>query len=163
MGQLIRLRFAARRGARHWLESQLIQRWSLGHLSHVDIMMPDGQLLGARADGVRLRSEGYAQFRNLVRAEIPATEEQCALFYDFVTAQLGKPYDNLALFGFILNRDWQRDECWTCSELPAQGLITAGVLRPLYLPASRITPVMLAAVVSAIPGTQMLQEARTAR
>lgn len=162
---MIRLRFAARpflpRRPRTWIdaaEGWAIRRWTLGDISHVDIVMPDGRLLGARADGVSLRLPGYAPFRNVVIAEIPASAEQESAFYAFVLAQLGKPYDNLALIAFVFNRDWQREDRWTCSELPARGLEVAGVLPELYVPSSRVTPELLAAVVSAIPGRRLIRE-----
>lgn len=151
---MIRLRFGARPGIEAWL----IQWLSTGHWSHVDIVMPDGMLLGARADGVRLRPPGYAPFRNVHLATIPAAAPQCRAFYRFASEQLGKPYDNLALWAFLRNREWHREDQWTCSELPAAGLMRVGLLRPPASPPSKITPVKLADLVSQIPGAVIAPE-----
>lgn len=144
---MIRLRFGARPG----IEAAFIQWFSMGHWSHVDVVMPDGMLLGARADGVWLRQPGYAPFRNVRLATIPAAPPQWLAFYRFVVDQIGKPYDNLALWAFLRNREWHREDAWTCSELPAAGLVRAGLLRMPITPPSKITPVMLADLIRQIP------------
>jgi hypothetical protein len=66
-----------------------------GHLSHVDAVMPDGSLLGARSDvikdiptGVQIRPPRYEAL--VVAMEIPATPRQEMAFYRFLRAQLGK-------------------------------------------------------------------------
>ena len=100
---MIRLLFGAHTGPL----SGLIRWTGGGHLSHVDIILPEGRLLGARADGVNIREAGYAPFHNVVRTEIPASERREAIFLDFAMDQLGKPYDNLALWAFLFNREWQ--------------------------------------------------------
>lgn len=40
--------------------------------------------------------------------------------------QLGKPYDKTAVIGMLLNRDWQQDTDWFCSELLLACLVKGG-------------------------------------
>ena len=72
---------------------------------------------------------------------------------DFLKAQLGKPYDTLAIEAFAFNRDWRSPDAWFCDELVAAGLEQAEVVgklapsvyrldvRDLYLVVSAIAPV----------------------
>lgn len=150
---MIRLRFGSRPGFESWLI-----RWlSAGQLSHVDIVMPDGRLLGVRPDGVKLRDFSTGPALNVIDIEIDASEAQTAEFHRFALEQVGKRYDNRALLGFMLNKPWHDEERWTCSELPAKALMVAGVIPALYLDAPKITPVTLALVVSALPGVRMIR------
>lgn len=155
---MITLRFVQGSG---WTSSA-IAIFSAGHLSHVDAKMPDGKLLGARSDnvgggkGVRERPNPYEQVASVTYATVPALPEQEATFYDFLTAQIGKPYDRTAIVAFAVDRDWREDDSWFCSELQAAALEAAGILtKSLYLTANKITPVMLATLVSELPGAQV--------
>jgi hypothetical protein len=139
--------------------SRLIGWFSAGHLSHVDAVLPDGRLFGARSDraggqppGVWARPPGYLRFSRRVVASLPAREEAAGCWRQFLGAQLGKPYDWRAILGFLCNRDWRQDDSWICSELQARALEVAGLAPSLYLAANKITPVALALAVSAIPG-----------
>jgi hypothetical protein len=151
----IKLRFVRGRD----FPSEVISWFSAGHLSHVDAVLPNGDLLGARSDiikgiptGVQVRPPGYEQVALAVVMEIPSTALQEVAFYRFLRSQIGKPYDRTAIWAFAFNRDWREEDAWFCSELVARALEMAGVLRPLYLTANKITPVMLAVVVSEAGG-----------
>lgn len=37
--------------------------------------------------------------------------------YEYARQQISKPYDKTAVIGMPLNRDWQQDTDWFCSEL----------------------------------------------
>lgn len=157
---MIRLRFVQGHG---WA-SRLIAWFSADHLSHVDAIMPDGTLLGARSDdiggvppwrGVRRRHyvpEPYEPVRLFKIYQIPSTNRQEAAFYGFLASQEGRPYDKLAILAFFIDRNWRDEDAWYCSELQAAALIEAGLLAHGYLSANKITPVMLAELVSLIPG-----------
>lgn len=70
---------------------------------------------------------------------------QSRAFYRFLRAQVGKPYDHSAIWGFASGRDWREDDSWICSELQAAALEHAGIVpNQLYLAANKITPVALA-------------------
>jgi len=102
---MITLRFVLGHG---WA-SRVISLFSAGHLSHVDVVMPDGRLLGARSDnvgggdGVLERPNPYEPVSAATYFQIAASPEQQAKFYDFLQQQLGKPYDHLAIFAFAID------------------------------------------------------------
>jgi hypothetical protein len=131
--------------------SALIRAFSHGAFSHVDAVLPDGNLLGARADGgVQARPPGYAPFTRLLRVALSATDDQAAAFHHFLDAQRGRPYDLRAIAAFAADRDWRRPDSWFCSELQCAALEAAGWLRHrLATPANRITPADLLLLCSA--------------
>ena len=141
------------------LQSQAIAWFSAGHVSHVDAVV-DGQLLGARDNavggkppGVWIRPPDYEAFSNRVVMHVPCSQEQHDAFYTFLRAQIGKPYDQLAILAFAFNRDWRKPDSWICSELQSAAGEAAGILKPLYLAAHKITPVACALAYSAVGGT----------
>jgi hypothetical protein len=91
--------------------------------------MPDGTLLGAHYDGgVQARPHGY-DGTELTREDfvsIPATPEMTDTFHTFLRAQIGKPYDTVAIAGIVAQRDWRKDDAWFCSELIAAALCHCG-------------------------------------
>lgn len=139
--------------------SQTIAWFSQGHFSHVDAIMPDGNLLGARNDkvggkpsGVQIRPPRYVEFSKQVVMTIPSSQRQSDTFYDFLRKQIGKPYDTTAIWAFVLNRDWREDDSWICSELQSAAGEIAGILPKLYVPTNKITPVACALAFSAVGG-----------
>lgn len=152
---MIRLQFSRQAG----IASGAIAWFSSGNLSHVDAMLPDGSLLGARSDavggqppGVRIRPQGYAKFAVRVIMEIPCGSFRERTFYAFLHSQKGKPYDKKAIWAFVANRNWRDQDSWICSELQASAGEVAGIWPKLYLAANKITPVALALVASAVKG-----------
>jgi len=151
----IRLQFVCE----HAISSQAIAWFSSGHLSHVDCLLDDGQLLGARSDrvggkppGVQIRPQGYIKFSQCVVMTVPCTAAQKRIYHDFLTDQLGKPYDSEAIWAFAFNRDWREKDSWICSELLAAAGEKSSILRPLYLAANKIVPVACALVYSGAGG-----------
>ena len=127
--------------------------------SHVDIVLPSGELFGARTDfpvngktGVQRRQPGYGDATWIRREtfELKATPAQEKRGYDFLLAQEGKPYDELAIAAFFTDRDWREDDAWFCDELYLRFLEVAGVCPPLYLPANRVNPTGAANIASAL-------------
>jgi hypothetical protein len=155
---MITLQFIGGEGIGAWL----IGWMSAGHLSHVDAVMSDGRLLGARSDrcrtadgkawipaGVQIRPATYiGQPRIVVRFDVAATAQQETIFWDFLNKQLRRPYDFEAILGFVFNRDWRETDSWICSELICAAIEKAGIIPPLYLAANRITPVAAALALS---------------
>lgn len=152
---MIQLQFVQGNG----VGSQAIAWFSSGHFSHVDIVLPDGKLLGARSDnadgvkGVAIRRANYEVWKRRVVFSVPCTSSQELLAYDFARAQIGKPYDHTAILGFFFNRAWRDTDAWYCSELAMAALEEAKIIAPLYLAANKITPVAAALVASAIKAT----------
>ena len=93
--------------------------------THVEALMPEGVLLGAHAaGGVQARPRDYdkSEFTRELYISIPATAAQMEAFHSFLRAQVGKPYDFLAIAGIALQRDWRMEDSWICSELIASAL-----------------------------------------
>jgi hypothetical protein len=94
--------------------------------SHVDLVMPDGQLLGARSSGgVAIRPPNYATFTARLVKAATVTDAVGAAIYAAAKSQLGKPYDLRAIIGLALpfgssgysKEDWLMHERWFCSDL----------------------------------------------
>ena len=58
---------------------------------------------------------------------------------DFLTDQIGKPYDFWGAFGLGLHRDWQKDDSWWCSEL-VEAMFVVGGSRRFIADLHRVTP-----------------------
>ena len=139
--------------------SDAIAIYSDGAFSHVDILLDDGRLLGARSDckggapaGVQIRTPDYASWSKQVIIALPCTLEQKQRALDFATLQLGKPYDPLAIVAFVAAKDWRLENAWFCSELGARVGEVGALWSELYSPANHITPVGLALVASSQVG-----------
>lgn len=140
--------------------SRLIEWFGAGYYSHVDCVLDNGALLGARDDvvsgkppGVQIRKKDYETWerRTLVRLEV--TQRKHDDWVRFLTNQLDKPYDQVSIFGFMTGRDWREDDSWFCSELATRSLEIAKVVPdPLALACNKVTPGTLACIVSAIGG-----------
>jgi hypothetical protein len=140
------------------LGSKLIRAFSHGPYSHVDAVLPDGTLLGSRNDvingiqsGVQIRPKDYAQFSAIKVVRLPTTPECTQAFYDAWRGEIGKPYDETAILGFVADRNWRDPNGWFCAEG-----IAAKLEKPsdyfsfsLAAPANKITPADLLLALSA--------------
>lgn len=147
----VRLRFICEDA----ISSKLIALAGAGEFSHCGALMDDGSELGARHDrigdipaGVQIRPGNYAKFTKCAIFEFAATPEQERTFWDFNIAQIGKPYDMSAIYGFITGRNWRNPDAWICSEQQTVACETAELIAPLYLASFKVSPCTLAAVVS---------------
>lgn len=119
--------------------SLAIRLLTFSNFSHVDAVLPDGRLLGATfKKGVHVHHTKYSSIK---RFKINFDNDiQVEAFYEFLRQQIGKKYDVLSLFGFILrNRKWHEEEKWFCSELIAAAAEYAGVQLVRYQ-TNRVTP-----------------------
>lgn len=138
------------------LASRAIEVFERGWPSHVDNVLPDGGLLGARDDdcggqppGVRIRPADYESWARVERIELAATAQQEVDWLNFLTAQIGKPYDETAIVAFALARDWRQNDSWFCSELAAAALESCGWFpQSLADAANEVTPRDLLLLVS---------------
>lgn len=105
--------------AEHTLASVLTRWFTHSAFSHVDLVLPDGRLLGARpAGGVQIRPPDYARFYRVL--QLLMRTPLAARHYRYALSQVGKPYDWRAVIGFLLpSRDWRDENAWFCSELVA--------------------------------------------
>lgn len=128
--------------------SWAIREFSHGPFSHVDAVLPDGSLLGARDDicmgipaGVRIRPPNYARFSLIKQVTIPCSDGQILKWLDWQHAQVGKPYDETAILAFAADRNWREEDSFFCSELQALALEQSGYFpHNLSAPANKITP-----------------------
>ena len=140
--------------------SRVIEWFSAGSFSHVAAVWSKDSLLDSRSDivggfpaGVRVRLASVEKAPRVVDMQLRASHQQVETWRHFLAAQLGKPYDKPGIFGFAVNRDWREPDSWFCSELQAAALEAAGLCPQLYAPANKITPVALAAIMSALGAT----------
>jgi hypothetical protein len=119
--------------------------------SHVDSVLPDGKLIGARMDGgVQIRPADYLGDEKVLKVELPAGPSMTDAYYDFILDQVGKPYDRAGILGFLFGRNWRDENSWFCSELVATGLEQCGYFPfPLASTTNKITPPDLILVLSA--------------
>ena len=128
--------------------------------SHAEVVMPDGKLLGAHADGgVEERPWGYdATYKPVeVIVDVPATPAQTDACHAYLRAQCGKPYD-LGAIARIAQRDawptvesilrdeppeWRDESKWFCSELVEAALEHAGIIPRAPDTVRKITPARL--------------------
>lgn len=139
--------------------SSVIRYFSHGAYSHVDAVLPDGTLLGARSDvcagvpaGVQIRPANYRVFSAVKRVSIPTINDEISQdFYKFLYSQIGKPYDAMAIFSFAVGRNWRDDNAWVCSELISRALEVSKYFQHcLVTPPNRQTPDDLLLVLSAL-------------
>ena len=137
--------------------SSLIEWFDHDRYSHVDIVLQDGTLLGARDDtilgipsGVQIRPASYVAGETVLRVSVPCTDEQEDAFYAYAHSQIGKPYDEEAIAAFVVGRDWRDPDAWYCSEYGASCFEKSGRVPPLIAPCNKIAPGDLALVISAL-------------
>ena len=120
-------------------------------VSHVDIVLKDGRLLGARMDGgVQIREASYLEGCEVLQVKVPCGPAWASIAYSFLAEQVGKPYDFTAIWAFVLGHNWRDPKSWMCSELGAAVLERAGIVNPLVAPDSKITPDALLLLISAL-------------
>lgn len=121
--------------------SKVIRWFTWSPYSHVDLVLPDGRLLGATPGGVSIRLPQYDRIARRARFDIPGMDwEKLA---HVLKAQIGKPYDWGALVGLAFRSGrWHDPDRWFCSELIYWGCERAGtpLLRQHKQKMHRITP-----------------------
>lgn len=143
------------------LGSGMIKWFGHGAYSHVDAMLPDGTLLGARNDdidgvpaGVQIRPESYVAHETVKRVTLPATADQEALFYAFMRSQIGKPYNKIGIYAFAVNASWSSVDAWFCSQVVTAALQYSKWLRELSEPPNKVDPDDLLLIISALVSIQ---------
>jgi hypothetical protein len=138
------------------LTSRAIQWFGHGEFSHVDTVLADGTLLGARSScmggfpaGVQIRAADYQKGYDLKRVSIPCTEQQQKDYYDFVLNQIGEPYDKRAIVAFVTGASWTSPNSWFCSMLNTAALQHCGWLKTLSVPPTKVDPDNLLLILSA--------------
>lgn len=134
--------------------SGIIRRLCHSEFSHVDIVVPGEGLLGVSGSdhsindigGVQIRPPGMWPYLNPPKTVRLKTDKADAVIA-LARGQIGKPFDNGALYGFLEDmgktkkRDWRDHGAWFCSELVAWALESGGFFPYSLIAAkNRITP-----------------------
>lgn len=116
------IRFTRGVGRAGWV----VRTFTWSDFSHVGFKLDDGRILDSTPElGVSFRvdcdddtTEYYA---------VCAPSQVIARAVAWAEAQVGKPYDWSAIWGFVCRRDsWQCDDRWFCSELVEKSFDNAG-------------------------------------
>jgi hypothetical protein len=139
------------------LGAGMIKWFGHGKYSHVDCVLPEGGLLGARSDrvggmppGVQVRPEGYMKKEKTTRVTLFCSDHQEAEFYKSARSQIGLEYNKIGILAFAFAKDWTNPKQRFCSELATICLQDAGFLWNLTEPAHKIDPDDLRLLVSAV-------------
>ena len=135
--------------------SRVIAWWGQGYggWSHVDAVMDDGWLLGARDDvidppglpvvkaGVQLRPPNYERWARRSVIDIPATPIEERRWLDFLQHQINFQYDSGAILAFITGRrEPTAPGHWICSALQMGAARASGKAFATLIPDSQVTP-----------------------
>jgi hypothetical protein len=151
------------------ISSKLIAWYGNGYggFSHVDSILSDGTLAGARNDkiqykdetlpaGFQIRPKDYEEWsrRDIVQLEV--ADQQAVDWEDWLRHQVGKPYDSGAIIGFLFGFEDHEKGHWICSAAGAGGLIHANVMPKPPVPLHQITPNSLHLMLYALGGKSIL-------
>jgi hypothetical protein len=118
-----------------------IKAFTWSKYDHVDLVLPDGRLLGAvPGAGVTIRNDEDIKGKKIRYSYNPSREAEKKL-YELAHAQLGKPYDWFTIAGIVLHQDWKERDAWICSVM--QLWLSDKINFPLLntnTPVNRITP-----------------------
>lgn len=120
-----------------------------GGYSHAAIVLNDGSIVEAYPfKGVRHRKCIEDQMKKCIVDvyEIPTTLEQDEIIENFLSLQIGKKYDWIAILGFVLHKTKtgrKQYAKWICSELVFATLRKANVLLLERIEAWEVSPTLL--------------------
>ena len=100
-----------------WI-SKIIRKVTWSKFSHVVLINPDRSSYIESTHGVGVRELPISEFFEKNNIEIgminhPNPEEVWRL----AKQEIGKPYDNMYIYGWLFRRNWQDDAKWACCEL----------------------------------------------
>lgn len=129
---------------------RIIQAYERGPWSHVDCVLQDGSLLGARSDsvggkppGVQIRPPDYENWPARDVVELECDQSVSDNWSAFLTHQIGKPYATIDLLVEYLTGSGGGDPNgdWWCSKMAARaGEISLWLPKPIGLGVNAITP-----------------------
>lgn len=136
-------------------QSALIRKLCHSPFSHIDLVLSDGNLLGAsdqglhspciagNPQGVAIRPPDYQAFH--IRRNAIIKTNKAERIEELARSQLGKAFDASAITAFLsdnpFDRDWRLDEHWFCAEMYAWAFELAPYWSvPLLWPKNRISP-----------------------
>jgi hypothetical protein len=155
---VIRLRFT---NSSTGIFAKLIRWRTMGDVSHVEAVLPDGRIIAALAgEGVVAKPANYdTTSTSQIIVDIIGWPGEVAAWIRYLESRLGRPYDWETIAGLALHTGWRMKGGMICSMLQALALREAHVFdRPLSEPAHEITPRDLLLILSAFPGTKIVKE-----
>lgn len=155
---MIRLQFVLGAG----VSSRLIAWYGNGYggYSHVDGILSDGRLLGARSDkcggqppGVHIRPPAYETWAKRTLVTIESTDAEYADWEANLRAKINTPYAKGDILDFITGNAKHEAGQWICSGLQINALQhIKRVPYPLPVPAHQVTPNSLLLIAATIGG-----------
>ncbi len=139
--------------------SRLIAWWGQGYggYSHVDAVLPTGELLGARSDavggkpqGVQIRPADYEKWNRVCRMSLACTDKQANAWDAFLRAHVNDDYDETDILGLIIGKPVMSAGHWICSALQCAALEAAGLMPKLLIEPQQVSPNTLRVAFSAI-------------
>lgn len=147
------------------LSSRAIAWWGQGYngWSHVDAVLSDGSLAGARSDiikplgggpaipaGCQIRPANYEKWARVMVMARQVDLGTRSMWDEFFRTRAGKiQYDKGDILGFILGEDKATAGRWICSAWNADAAETLDLIPSICLPLTQITPNTLSAIYSA--------------
>lgn len=150
----IRLHFVLGAG----LSSRLIAWYGSGYggYSHVDAILSDGTLAGARSDavgdrppGFQIRPAAYEDWKRTATVEVPCAPHKALEWEMWLRKQVGRQYDKDAILGFVLGKRLHEEGHWICSAAQTEALRHVSLLYRTATVDSEITPNALFQLVTA--------------
>lgn len=111
----------------HSLSTPVIRARFWSDWSHCGIITPELRVIEARLFGGVIESsltDVIARSSKHEIIDIPCPDDAAGLAW--ARTQLGKPYDLMGALGLGLNRKWENDDSWFCSEVLEMTVIKAG-------------------------------------
>jgi hypothetical protein len=133
--------------------STSIRKITRSEISHVDIEMPGGTLIGAHIeDGIRERAADYQPWGLRIRVAIPVTEAEEIAVYAYARSMIGTAYDVESIMGIAAGDARFHDpDKMICSSFVTVALDKARIAR-VAKDYWQVSPEELRLVVTAIPG-----------
>jgi len=108
---------------RGWRLDKIIAAWTHGPFSHVELRFSDGMCFSSsfRDKGVRFKNIDIKPERWEI-LQLNIRDEQEQLLREWASKHIGKKYDFLGIFGFVIGTRIQNKKKWYCSEVCAATL-----------------------------------------
>jgi uncharacterized protein YycO len=100
-----------------WISS-VIRKLTWSRFSHTVLISPDRRSFIESTHGVGVRElpiEEFLKKDGIAFGRIHHPNPQAV--WDLARAEVGKPYDELYIYGYLFRTNWQDDTRWACSEL----------------------------------------------
>jgi hypothetical protein len=83
--------------------SAAICKRTCSEICHVDIMLPDGSLVGAHAgDGIKVRPAGYEAWGLRIRVSLDVPDAKAEALFSYAESMVGTAYDLKDILGIAL-------------------------------------------------------------